>query len=102
MDQLKINWSRGERSIGQGTQIRLGRDPSCEIVLDNPNVSREHAKIWFTDGRWVIEDLGSAQGTWVEGRRVRSLPLSGTVSVVLGEAAAGEQIRVTTPETAES
>ena len=63
---------------GETTQIKLdrkgviiGRGPSCDVFLDAPQVSREHARI-FCDpfGRWIVEDLGSTNGVRVDGRRV--------------------------------
>jgi serine phosphatase RsbU (regulator of sigma subunit) len=49
----------------------LGREPDCNIVLDHNSVSRHHARI-FRDpfGRWIIEDLQSQNGVFVEGRRI--------------------------------
>lgn len=47
--------------------VVIGRDPSCEIVLDNLAVSRRHAKIVWEKGRFVVEDLGSANGTRLDG-----------------------------------
>ena len=46
----------------------MGRDPACELVLDDPTVSRRHARLgWDEEGPYV-EDAGSRHGIWVEGR----------------------------------
>ena len=46
----------------------IGRDAKCEIVIDHPDVSREHAEIRaIPDGGWLIRDLDSANGTTVNG-----------------------------------
>jgi hypothetical protein len=48
----------------------LGRDPGCNIVIDAPQVSRQHARIRKYGGQVVIEDLRSANGTFVNGMRL--------------------------------
>jgi FHA domain len=50
--------------------LSIGRDPENDIVLAKSTVSRRHAVLTFVDGRWRIEDRGSANGTFVNGERV--------------------------------
>lgn len=52
--------------------VVIGRHPSCEFPLGEANISRRHARVWLHDGRFVIEDLGSTNGTFVNGQRVES------------------------------
>ena len=49
----------------------LGRSRDCEIVIDDPNASRRHAELRPRGGAWVITDLGSTNGTRVNGRTVQ-------------------------------
>jgi Protein of unknown function (DUF3662)/FHA domain len=48
----------------------LGRSRQCDVVLSDPNVSRQHAEIRPRGGSWVLTDLGSTNGTLLNGRRV--------------------------------
>ena len=48
----------------------LGRDPSASVRLEEESVSKQHARLTFTDGTFSIEDLESSNGTFVNGRRV--------------------------------
>jgi len=48
----------------------LGRDPSAQVRVDHPSVSRRHAKIVLRSGRATLEDLKSRNGTFVNGRRL--------------------------------
>jgi serine/threonine-protein kinase len=50
--------------------VTIGRDRSCAIVLGHPAVSRRHAILIVTDGSFVLEDLKSANGTYVNNTRV--------------------------------
>ncbi len=50
--------------------ITIGREATSDIVLNHPMVSRKHAKIVFENGKHVLYDLGSANGTYVNGQRV--------------------------------
>lgn len=42
----------------------IGRGPKCDLIIDSPRVSREHAALLRVGGRYFIEDLGSSNGTW--------------------------------------
>jgi sigma-B regulation protein RsbU (phosphoserine phosphatase) len=62
----------------------IGRIPSCDIVLADRQVSREHARLYRDPfDRWILEDLGSRNGTWVGGRRVtlRAITPGGRISI---------------------
>lgn len=50
--------------------IIIGRDPSCDLVLDNLGVSRQHAQIQNNGGVYVLSDMGSNNGTFVGGTRI--------------------------------
>lgn len=59
--------------------LRIGRHPSNEVSLEDASVSRRHASIEVTDEGVYVSDHGSANGTFVNGKRVadRLLVLSG-------------------------
>jgi hypothetical protein len=62
--------------VAEGTEhplrheLSIGRDPGNDIVLAKTTVSRQHAILTFLEGRWLVEDRGSANGTFVNGERV--------------------------------
>jgi len=58
-----------ELSLDRSTLV-LGRHPDCDVVLPSPAVSRRHARILRRAGAVRVEDLGSANGTFVNGRRI--------------------------------
>ncbi|NJL53944.1 protein kinase [bacterium] len=56
--------------VRPGQEIRLGRSPENTIVIDNHLVSRNHARIHYEQDRLLVEDLGSANGTFRRGRLI--------------------------------
>lgn len=62
----------------------LGRDPGNDIILRDPKVSRHHAEVVFERGFFVLHDLASANGTYVNGKRIRVAPLTHGARLRLG------------------
>lgn len=56
--------------ISLGGEMTIGRDTTAEIRIDDPAVSRSHARVTVRGGQYVLEDLGSVNGTIVNGTRV--------------------------------
>lgn len=54
----------------QGVLV-LGRSRRCDLTIPSPDASRRHAEIVYQDGGYVLRDLGSTNGTYVNGRRVQ-------------------------------
>jgi hypothetical protein len=53
--------------VWEGECLDLGREPGSEVQLDDPRVSRRHARLQWTGSGWRVEDLGSRNGTLVNG-----------------------------------
>jgi pSer/pThr/pTyr-binding forkhead associated (FHA) protein len=62
----------------------VGRDPGNDIILRDPKVSRHHAEIIFERGFFVVHDMSSANGTYINGKRVRVAPLTHSAKVRMG------------------
>ena len=77
---LALDWTGG------CDQLLLGRHGECDVVLEHLSVSRRHARLSFRDGRWVLRDLDSTNGTRVNGRRVGRCRLEPGDRVRLGSA----------------
>jgi len=73
----------GRRFAVAGGAI-LGRLPECDVSLDDPSVSRRHARVGRQDGIWFVEDLGSTNGTRVGDRTVSRSDLSDGDELRLG------------------
>src|SRR2546427_10795350 len=53
--------------IRDGERLVVGRDPGCELVIEDPRVSKRHAQLRWSGGGWAIEDPGSKNSTPVNG-----------------------------------
>ena len=80
---LVLTWS-GARLVLSGEAVRIGRGKSNDVVIDDSSVSREHAVVAATPQGWMLRDLGSTNGTAVNGARVREHRLAPGDRVLLG------------------
>lgn len=69
-DAYQPDFRRTMVSLRDST-ITLGRDPQCDHVLDYPMISRHHARITQTMDGFLVEDMGSTNGTFVNLQRVK-------------------------------
>ncbi len=94
--ELLLESEGDSKVMRSGKAYSIGRDPASDIVYTDPRVSWHHAVIRADEGHWTLEDLGSAHGTYVDGRRTRSVrvrpgtvlrfgdPLNGSWATVTG------------------
>ena len=75
----------GERAFPVETRVTIGRTPENDIHLPHPSVSRRHALIDVEDGKAVVEDLGSLNGTYLNAVRVDKALLSSGDTLRLGK-----------------
>jgi hypothetical protein len=62
---LALDWS------GSTTHVVVGRGSWCDLVIGGATVSRQHAELFFREGSWVLVDLDSRNGTYINGARVQ-------------------------------
>jgi pSer/pThr/pTyr-binding forkhead associated (FHA) protein len=82
IDPARSRWQAGRRAQVQ-PGASLGREEGNTIVIDEDTISAQHALFHYERGRWWIEDLGSTNGTFINGR-----PVTGRQPV-----AAGDEVR---------
>jgi len=61
---LALDWT------GARDELVVGRHDACDVVVGHPSVSRQHARLSFRDGHWLLRDLDSTNGTRVNGAPV--------------------------------
>jgi pSer/pThr/pTyr-binding forkhead associated (FHA) protein len=74
----------GEVPVGS-KEVSIGRSPDNAMVIDNPAVSHYHARVFNEEGRIMLEDFGSMNGTFVNGQRVKMVMLKPGDRVTVGK-----------------
>src|SRR3954451_21419554 len=85
------------RTLRPGGPYQVGRDPACDIQVDDARVSWRHGVLRTDENGWIFEDLGSTNGTFVNGRKVRRAGIEGEIVFRLGNAESGAQLACSVP-----
>ena len=75
----------GREYVLTGEITRVGRHPDSEIFLDDVTVSRRHAEFRRESGHYVVADIGSLNGTYVNRERIEAATLKGGDEVQVGK-----------------
>lgn len=81
--------NRARRFPLRGATVTIGQGPRNEVILEDETVSTSHARLEHGGGEWRLTDLGSRNGTWVDGTRVEAgvpIPLADGITVAFGAA----------------
>ena len=70
LPKLKLN--DGFEFILSGSPVIIGREPTNDVMLADPHLSRHHARLDFVVEVWMLDDMGSTMGTTLNGAPVRS------------------------------
>lgn len=71
--------------LNDGSEVDIGNRKSAKISIRDPWISYNHAKISGQSGRFFIEDLGSSNGTWINGEKIQRQELSPNSVIYLGK-----------------
>jgi pSer/pThr/pTyr-binding forkhead associated (FHA) protein len=89
---------RGQRQeLSAGSRVRFGRHPECEVSFDpqrDIDASSRHAELRHVDTGWVLVDLGSSNGTYVDGHRVTETTVVQNVPVSIEFGPGGPRVRL--------
>lgn len=80
--------STGERVPMSDAGFTIGRLADCSLVLTDTNVSRMHAEVNNSHGRWMLVDLGSTNGTTVNGNPISEIEIANGDLIVFGSSPA--------------
>ncbi len=64
------SWMKGQKIPLYSNEIIIGRDANCDITLPGSHLSRQHAQLGIWGGQLHVKDLNSANGTFINGRRI--------------------------------
>jgi hypothetical protein len=84
-DSIRVSWDagRGRQVQAFANNFFIGRDDACGVYLNDSMVSRRHARIFMEQGTWHIEDLGSRNGTRLDGEVITRAVLPPQSRVIL-------------------
>ncbi|MCK5404004.1 MAG: FHA domain-containing protein, partial [Desulfobulbaceae bacterium] len=64
-------------TITDGSSLTIGRSADADVVVDNTAISRKHTSLGLKDGIYYLSDLGSLNGTFVNGQKIeKNVPVS--------------------------
>jgi membrane-bound lytic murein transglycosylase D len=66
------------------SSFHIGREPGCGVELADAHVSRRHAEVSLVNGKWLVRDLQSSNGLFVDGKRIDAAPIGDGVAVTVG------------------
>lgn len=89
---LKVIHQGNESVVEDGTSALIGSDASAAIRIVRPGISRKHAVVSEDGGTWKVQDAGSRNGTYQDGKRVQTVEIDGPTTVFLGHPTDGEAI----------
>ena len=81
---LVVRTPDAERSLAAGRSYYIGRDPQADIVVNDSRVSWRHAVLRQDGSNWLLEDVGSTNGTFQGRDRVQRVTISGSCAIRLG------------------
>ncbi|MDX2812433.1 FHA domain-containing protein [Streptomyces sp. NPDC001902] len=96
--KLVLETDGDTRILVPGREYHVGRDPDGDVVLDDPRVSWHHAVIRPAGDSWMLHDLGSTNGTFVNGRQVRQWGVGPGSVIRFGHAEQGPCARLSSAE----
>ena len=80
-----VNTDAAGKSFDLGTSLRIGKAPDNEVVLDHPTVSRNHLVVRRQGDQFLVQDLGSTNGTFIDGAQVREAFLRAGALLEVGD-----------------
>ena len=90
---LVVRTRSSERTLYGGSSYRIGRDPKSDIVMADSRVSWRHGVLRFEGDGWLLEDVGSTNGTFVGLQRIERIPIAADCLVRLGNPDDGPILR---------
>ena len=89
MQELRIEVEGRTVTLSDETAVQIGRDVPDGIVVRGDSVSRVHAELRRTGLNWTLVDLGSLNGTFIDGQRIEEQRITAPVTVHLGPPESG-------------
>jgi len=93
LPNLVVRTRRSDHQLKTGTTYRIGRDPKSDIIVTDSRVSWRHAELRIDEDGWIIEDLGSTNGTFLGQEQLGRIQIRADCVVRLGNPDDGPVLR---------
>ncbi len=80
-----LSWSLNKHIFNDHESVVIGRENSDLTISDDSRISRQHAKVCYENGEYHLKDLGSSNGTYLNGEKVTQKPILPGLSFVVGD-----------------
>jgi pSer/pThr/pTyr-binding forkhead associated (FHA) protein len=90
---LNVQTRRSRHELRSGTTYRIGRDPGCDIKVNDARVSGQHAVLYFDGSGWMLEDTSGGNGMFLGGQRVERVKITQYCSIRLAHPDNGPILR---------
>src|SRR5690349_25156020 len=90
---LQVTCGAGRAIVRPGRPVIIGRDAGCDLQVEGRLVSRRHAEVDVAEDGWVVRDLGSRNGTFVDGETAAFVAVVDGGEIRLGSATDGPVVR---------
>ncbi|NXY98040.1 FHA domain-containing protein [Streptomyces sp. BR123] len=92
--ELVLETDTGSTTMLPGRTYHVGRDPLCDVCLQDARVSWHHAVLRTDGDHWTVEDENSTNGTWADGHRIHERNIGAGSELRFGNALDGPRVRV--------
>src|SRR5580692_3962602 len=89
---LLVRTQGSDRSLEAGRSYSIGRNPESDIVVDEARVCWRHAVLRLEGATWLLEDVGSTNGTFVDAQRVQRVEITNDCVLRLGHPEDGQRV----------
>src|SRR5437016_8692000 len=94
MTSIRVTAQGRSYTFPPGAVVTIGGAQDCDVVVRSPAVAHHHARLVPDGDTWRLTGLEAGGGIWVAGQPVRSLPVAGAVTALLGDPHGTAEIRV--------
>jgi len=89
---LTISYKDDETAVEDGRTVLIGSDAASTIRIVRPGISRKHAVVSFDGDTWKVEDAGSRNGIFSDGKRIQTVIIDSPTTLYLGHPTDGEAL----------
>ena len=88
--RLLLEWTQKSLILEPDSSYFLGRDDSSDICIPDSKVSRKHLRFFFKEGKWIVQDLNSSNGSFANNTKFNEIIISKEITLFIGDKQSNE------------